>query len=111
MAELVGRRQETHGGVNGVGFRSGGVRAAGCTGYRGARRQLLECATAAPSRAGEGVWGVPSLRDLRAMAVEFPVVQKQAELLRAGVLTVDEVRAMRGLAKLGAASIAEEVAE
>ena len=41
---------------------------------------------------------------------EMEEVQIQTELLRAGVLTVDEVRAMRGLAKLRAAD-AEEVAE
>ncbi len=43
---------------------------------------------------------------------EMEEVQIQTELLRAGVLTVDEVRAMRGLAKLNRASSAEmEVAE
>jgi hypothetical protein len=35
--------------------------------------------------------------EMRAMAVEFPVVQIQTTLLGAGVLTVNEVRAMRGL--------------
>ena len=39
--------------------------------------------------------------EMRAMAVEFPVVQIQATLLQAGVLTVDEVRSMRGLGPMG----------
>ncbi|CAN5577827.1 hypothetical protein BH10ACI4_BH10ACI4_36410 [soil metagenome] len=58
-----------------------------------------------PARASDGaLWGEPKLEhlQLRAMAVEFPVVQIHTELLRAGVLTVDEVRAMRGLAPLTA---------
>jgi hypothetical protein len=46
--------------------------------------------------------GLGSAADLemRAMAVEFPVVQIQTTLLNAGVLSVDEVRAMRGLAPM-----------
>jgi hypothetical protein len=57
-----------------------------------------------------GIWGEPKLDgvQLRAMAVEFPVVQIQTELLRAGVLTVDEVREMRGLPKLEASTSAAE---
>jgi phage portal protein BeeE len=42
---------------------------------------------------------------------EMEEVQIQSELLRAGVLTVDEVRAMRGLAKLEPANAAAGVAE
>jgi hypothetical protein len=44
----------------------------------------------------EGLSGAAGL-EMRAMAVEFPVVQIQTTLLQAGVLTVDEVRSMRGL--------------
>ena len=42
---------------------------------------------------------------------EMEEVQIHTELLRAGVLTVDEVRAMRGLAPLAAAQTAAEVTE
>jgi hypothetical protein len=42
---------------------------------------------------------------MRAMAVEFPVVQIQMGLLQAGVLTVDEVRSMRGLGPIETAVI------
>jgi len=45
----------------------------------------------------------PTGLEMRAMAVEFPVVQIQTTLLQAGVLTVDEVRAMRGLGPIGPA--------
>jgi hypothetical protein len=96
MAELGGRRREAHlglseAGLSGAEFRSGDVRSAGCTGHRGM------------SQAAEGIWGVPNLRELRAMAVEFPVVQIQTTLLQAGVLTVDEVRSMRGLGSIAPA--------
>jgi hypothetical protein len=41
--------------------------------------------------------------EMRAMAVEFPVVQIQTALLQVGVLTVDEVRSMRGLGPIAPA--------
>ncbi len=47
--------------------------------------------------AGREMLRGPAGLEMRAMAVEFPVVQIQTSLLQAGVLTVDEVRAMRGL--------------
>jgi hypothetical protein len=41
---------------------------------------------------------------------EMEEVQIQTELLKAGVLTIDEVREMRGLSPLQAPSVTEEVA-
>ena len=92
------------GQVEGVHRRVTGLRT-GSSGMRGVTgvRQRGSCRAS-------GLWGEPRLDgvQLRAMAVEFPVVQIQTELLRAGVLTVDEVREMRGLPKLEASSSAAE---
>jgi len=89
------------GQVEGVHRRVTGLRS-GDGGVRGVRHR-------GTGRA-HGIWGEPRLDgvQLRAMAVEFPVVQIQTELLRAGVLTVDEVREMRGLPKLEAAPAVAE---
>jgi hypothetical protein len=54
------------------------------------------------------IFGQPTGMEMRAMAVEFPVVQIQTELLRAGVLTVAEVRAMRGLEAIPATTVVAE---
>jgi hypothetical protein len=82
-----------------------GVRGAGCTGYRGSRAAGERGAGGAVAVARRCLAdrSVARVGELRAMAVEFPVVQIQTELLRAGVLTVDEVREMRGLPKMAAA--------